>query len=310
MAPQVSVVLPTHNRSSMLRQALRCALDQEGVDLEVIVVDDGSTDDTPEVLERIEDERLRVIRHERPQGVSNARNAAIESATGEWIAFLDDDDLWAPGKLRAQLSECAEQSHSVCFSTVVHLAEGGSVQRIAHVQGDRDMPRELLVNNPVGGPSAALIRADVLERVGGFDVRLSAMADWDLWIRATRTGTVGVADEPLVAYRHHEQSMTQSEAAEMMSQFELLREKHGQEAIDAGLEFGSEWHRRWVAAQDLASGHRLRAAAGWLRSAISTRTPRDVLRAVGALGGDQLQRLGRRAEDRMITRPEWLDRYV
>src|SRR4051812_3505416 len=99
MAPQVSIVLPTHNRTSMLQQALGCALDQEGVDLEVIVVDDGSSDDTPEVLGRVEDERLRVIRNERPQGVSRARNSAIERANGDWIAFLDDDDLWAPGKL-------------------------------------------------------------------------------------------------------------------------------------------------------------------------------------------------------------------
>src|SRR4051794_37222555 len=94
-APQVSVILPTHNRSSMLRQALRSALDQERVDLEVIVVDDGSTDDTQEVLSRTYDERLSVIHNERPVGVARARNAAISRARGEWVAFLDDDDLWA-----------------------------------------------------------------------------------------------------------------------------------------------------------------------------------------------------------------------
>src|SRR6266487_2827744 len=114
-ASQVSVVLPTRNRSSMLMQALSSALGQEDVRVEVIVIDEGSSDDTPERLERIEDERLSVLRHDPAKGVAPARNAAIARANGEWIAFLDDDDLWAPQNLRTQLAAAGQGGHSLSY---------------------------------------------------------------------------------------------------------------------------------------------------------------------------------------------------
>ena len=110
-APQVSVAMPTRNRWPMLEQALRSALGQEAVELEVIVVDEASSDGTPERLDRIGDERVSFLRHDTPRGPAAARNAAIERARGEWIAFLDDDDLWAPGKLRTQLARAAAGGH-------------------------------------------------------------------------------------------------------------------------------------------------------------------------------------------------------
>jgi glycosyltransferase involved in cell wall biosynthesis len=289
---------------------LRSALDQEEVAVEVIVVDDGSRDDTRAVLSSVDDGRLVVIKNEQPIGVARARNAAIEMARGEWIAFLDDDDLWAPEKLRLQLRRSREGGLAICFSTVIYLGEGDSIRHITHPPDEADIARALLTENIMGGPSGILIRADVLKQLGGFDERLSALADWDMWIRATGIGTAGYCDEPLVAYRHHDQNMTQAEATEIMDQFALLREKHGQKAKNAGVELGGGWRRRWEAAQALSSGRRLRAARGYLASAVSTRSPRDVLRAIGALGGERLQRLGRRAEDRTIRRPEWLDRYA
>ena len=102
--PVVSVVIPTADRWPLLSTcALRSALGQHDVEHEVIVVDDGSSDETPRRLEELGDPRLRILRHATRQGVSQARNTAIEAARGEWIAFLDDDDLWSPRKLRVQL---------------------------------------------------------------------------------------------------------------------------------------------------------------------------------------------------------------
>ena len=94
--PEVTVVVPTRNRASMLEQALRSVAGQRDVDLEAVVVDDGSTDDTQAVIAAMGDRRLRLIRHQRPQGVSTARNRGVADARGHWVAFLDDDDLWAP----------------------------------------------------------------------------------------------------------------------------------------------------------------------------------------------------------------------
>ena len=99
----VSVVVPTRNRSALLALTLHSVFRQQDVDLEVIVVDDASADDTAAVLRTIADPRLRLIRHETSQGVSAARNRGAAQARGEWIAFLDDDDLWAPAKLALQL---------------------------------------------------------------------------------------------------------------------------------------------------------------------------------------------------------------
>ena len=101
--PDVSVILPTRDRSRQLARALGSALAQRDVTLEVLIVDDGSTDDTDRILSRISDPRVRRRRNDAPEGVSAARNIAISDARGRWIAFLDDDDVWAPSKLASQM---------------------------------------------------------------------------------------------------------------------------------------------------------------------------------------------------------------
>jgi glycosyltransferase involved in cell wall biosynthesis len=309
-APQVSVVLPTRNRSSMLMQALSSALGQDGVQLEVVVIDEGSSDDTPEQLERTEDERVRVLRHDPAKGVAPARNAAIARARGEWIAFLDDDDLWAPHNLRTQLAGAAEGGHSLSYCRRIEIDDRGVVRNVSHRTRADDLARRLLSNNVVGTPSGVLVRADVLERVGVFDERLSALADWDLWLRAAAGGSAVACQQPLVAYRHHPQNMMTTDAPAIIAEFELLREKHREAARRAGVEFGATWLTRWQAARDLAAGRRLSAAGAFLRSGVRHRDRRDLARAAGALGGDLLQRVGRAAERRSTTRPDWLDRYA
>src|SRR5215218_5096689 len=99
--PDVTVVIPTMDRWRLLSErALHSALTQEQVDLEVVVVDDSATDETAIGIAGLNDERVRVIRHEQPQGLQRARNVGIAAARGDWVAFLDDDDVWAPWKLR------------------------------------------------------------------------------------------------------------------------------------------------------------------------------------------------------------------
>src|SRR4030095_8630203 len=99
----VSVVVPTRNRSTLLSMTLRSVLRQQQVELEVIVIDEASTDDTAAMLATLGDPRVRVIHHDRPLGVSAARNRGAAEAHGEWLAFVDDDDLWAPDKLARQI---------------------------------------------------------------------------------------------------------------------------------------------------------------------------------------------------------------
>jgi len=191
--PEVSVVIPTRNRSRLLALTLHSVRWQRGVDLEVLVVDDGSADDTAETVAGLADPRIRLLRHDRPQGVSAARNRGIAAAGGAWVAFLDDDDLWAPDKLARQL-EAAHQTGR----TWVYTGEVSMDERLRILDGRPPAPPEqvlerLVRHNAVpAGASNVVVQADTLARAGAFDTRLRNNEDWDLWIRLARIGPPGL----------------------------------------------------------------------------------------------------------------------
>jgi glycosyltransferase involved in cell wall biosynthesis len=202
-APFVSVVIPTHNRSRLLRMTLRTALWQRGVDLEVLVVDDGSTDDTSTNLRSIGDPRVRVLRHDTPRGVSTARNRGIEEARGEWVAFLDDDDLWAPDKLAYQIT-AAEDRAAWAYAGAVKIDAEQKITGGTAPPAPSDVVRALPQRSLIpGGCSGVIVTREMLSQAGGFDPRLVNLADWDLWIRLARTGRPACAYEPLIGYRLH-----------------------------------------------------------------------------------------------------------
>jgi glycosyltransferase involved in cell wall biosynthesis len=203
-APQISVVIPTHDRRDLLMLTLRTVLWQEGIELEVIVVDDGSHDGTLDAVKAIGDARVRCLRHETPQGVSTARNRGIDDAHGEWIAFLDDDDLWAATKLRTQLEAAARANATWCYAGAVKI---DATQRV--IGGTPPSPPGVVTarlpswNLVPGGCSGVVANRDALRSAGTFDPRLVNLADWDLWIRLARTGDAAYVPEPLVGYRIH-----------------------------------------------------------------------------------------------------------
>jgi glycosyltransferase involved in cell wall biosynthesis len=202
--PQVSVVIPTHDRRDLLTLTLRTVLWQEDVEFEVIVVDDGSTDGTGEALAAIGDPRVRSVRHDSPLGVSTTRNHGIDDARGTWIAFLDDDDLWAPTKLRAQLSNAAAADATWCYTGAVKIdlrqrMMGGTPPEPPAVV----MARLPSLNLVPGGCSSVIATRESVEAAGGFDARLVNLADWDLWVRLARTSKPACVADPLVGYRIH-----------------------------------------------------------------------------------------------------------
>ncbi|MFN0028454.1 MAG: glycosyltransferase family 2 protein [Acidimicrobiales bacterium] len=206
--PDVTVVIPTKNRRMLLRRALGTALAQERVSVEVIVVDDGSEDNTANDVRHCEDLDVRLIRHETSRGLPAARNAGIALARAPWVAFLDDDDLWAPDKLVSQL-ELANQTRDdgstpawVC-SSCVQVDETDRIMGWASA-GDREIDAaRLLVDGVVpGGGSGVLARVDDLRRAGLFDENARLYEDWDMWIRLSLlSGGAPSVDRPLVAYR-------------------------------------------------------------------------------------------------------------
>jgi glycosyltransferase involved in cell wall biosynthesis len=179
----VSVVIPTYNLARLLPEAVESVRAQSWPDLEIIVVDDGSTDETPQLLERLSREGgARCFRQENA-GAAAARNRGIREARKSWIAFLDADDFWLAGKLAAQF-EALESRPSAAFSytDVVLRGEGGAEAALECGTTDRPLLPQLLAGNMFATPTV-VARRDCFERVGLFDARLRTGEDWDMWMR-------------------------------------------------------------------------------------------------------------------------------
>jgi glycosyl transferase family 2 len=254
--PDVSVVVPTHNRRRLLGQTLRSVVAQREVDLEVVVVDDGSADGTGATVAGLRDDRVRLVRHERPRGVSAARNRGIAEARGSWVAFLDDDDLWAPDKLACQLAAASSAGAGWAYAGAVEVDAAGRLLG-GHPP---PFPGELLAglrrrNLMPAGSSNVVVRADVLAATGGFDPALRHLADWDLWLRLAGLATPAGIPAPLVAYRLHDGQAT-LDTAGMLAEARALEARHGADRAVI---------LRWAAWSHLRAGRRraaLRAYAG------------------------------------------------
>jgi GT2 family glycosyltransferase len=199
-APLVSVVIPAYNAAWCVRKAIDSVLAQDFRHFEVIVVNDGSTDDTAAVLSAYGD-LIRVV-HQANGGMSSARNAGIRAARGELIAFLDSDDWWLPGKLGCQV-ELMRARPDVGFTSAaarVEDPEGRLVNLWGCGQWDGSFLAHLFQNNGgiAGGSSALMVRRAVLESTGGYDETLGGVEDADLWMRLAAVTQYACIPEPQV----------------------------------------------------------------------------------------------------------------
>jgi len=279
--PLVTVVVPTHNRAELLPAVLGAILRQVGVTVEVVVVDDGSTDRTPALLDGWDDNRLVVVRNTEAHGVAHARNRGLARARGDWVAFCDDDDQWAPDKLRAQLDACARSGSCWSCTSAVIVDEQGRIVGVERLDPHRDVAAALLERDVIpGGGSSVLVRSDVIRTVGGFDSTVAACADWDYWIRLSRQGAPAVVDRPLVAYRVAAGSVSHGMARMAAHQDELRRrlapdrEAPTREARAHDLAYRAE--------RLLRGGARLTAARCFAALALAERRPQRLGAVVAA----------------------------
>lgn len=204
-APRVSVVMPAYNSARTVEQAIGSVLEQTMGDLELIVVDDGSTDATAATVAGFEDARVRLVSRENG-GTSAARNTGITEARGDWVAFLDADDLWLLNKLELQLTRMAAVPNCLASQGSAYLVDD-QLNRLA-------LRRCVPVKNPLltflrfenlpNAGSSWIVKRDLLERIGGFDTTLPRIEDWDFSIRLARFGNPLCIDEPLALYRYHD----------------------------------------------------------------------------------------------------------
>lgn len=211
MSPSISVIIPTFNRAAMLAEAIHSVLAQSERDFELIIVDDGSTDGTRALCAKL-GAALQYFYQEH-RGVSAARNLGIKYAQGNFIAFLDSDDLWQKHKLRVQMDWMLKHAHiPLCYTNEIWIRRGRRVNQknIHRKAGGWIYP--LCLPRCIISPSSALIRRELFEHVGVFDETLPICEDYDLWLRIAARYEIGFIDESLITKRGgHEDQLSHSE---------------------------------------------------------------------------------------------------
>ena len=201
--PKVSVLIPTYNRALHLRAAIASVLDQTFQDFEVIVVDDASTDDTFAVVRSVDDARVRYLRHETNKKEAVSRNTALRAASGEYIAFLDDDDEWVREKLQRQvelLENRPPEFGGVYTGCVTIDRTSGNVVGGVIPEKRGNIFEDMIVKNWVGTPSTVLFKKECFSQVGLFDETIAFGVDYDMWIRIASKYQLDYISEPLVKY--------------------------------------------------------------------------------------------------------------
>lgn len=206
IAGKVSVIIPTYNRADTIERAVRSVLAQTYTNLEVIVVDDGSSDHTEDVVKRIEDERVRFYRLPSNGGVGHARNEGVKLAGTELIAFHDSDDVWRPEKLEKQMAywEKYPEFGMIYCPYLFHRLDGSEMKIPDPAKSEKlegDIFYSLLVRNSIGAPTV-LMRKKCFVACGGFDESLKCLEDWEFALRFAHDFQIGYMDEIQVdAYR-------------------------------------------------------------------------------------------------------------
>lgn len=205
----ISVVIPVYNAQDTIEATLNSVLSQTYRNLEVLVINDGSKDGTLEKLNSIQDSRLTIYSYPNA-GLSASRNRGIELAQGEYISFIDADDLWTPNKLELQLKALQNNPQAaLAYSWTDYIdLDGNFLFAGKHISKSGEVIEELLVNNILENGSNALIRTHTFAEVGNFDDFLSAAGDWDMGIRIAEKYPFVAVCEPQILYRVSPNSMS------------------------------------------------------------------------------------------------------
>ncbi len=252
--PRVSVVIPTYNRAGAVCEAVQSALDQTYSDLEVIVVDDGSTDDTAQrVGERFGGDARVVLVSQPHSGPGAARNRGIERARGELIAFLDSDDVWYPEKLELQLRRLDESGAALVFSDFVFPDGVGERTRFQFTgfAGDTSLRGIVEKRFPLCTPAVVARRRD-LQEAGLFDESLPCAQDWDLWIRLIARRPAAYVERPLGRVRRAGDNLSYSRLLEKWECWLRVWEKNEALLLAGGCSRAGQRRRRAHAHKKIA----------------------------------------------------------
>jgi glycosyltransferase involved in cell wall biosynthesis len=271
----ISVVIPVYNRETKILRAIAGVGAQTYGNIEIVVVDDASTDGTAAAVEGLDDPRVRLVRHDRNRGAGAARNSGVEAARGDWIAFQDSDDDWLPEKLARQAAMMAALPDDYVGLFCTKIDYGVDEDRrygprrsccIPHPDEaieSGDLHPRLLRGNIIG-PQTTLISKAAYRAAGGFDTRLRNNNDWDFFIRLSAQGRIGFLDDPLVVVMYSPDSISRNarfSAHSFVTIFGKIRRRSNDPKLLADLASNVSSHLRKVG--------RRKAALLYMRKAIS-----------------------------------------
>jgi glycosyltransferase involved in cell wall biosynthesis len=299
---KVSVLIPTYNRAYIIRDALQSALAQTYPDFEIIVVDDGSTDNTADVVNSLGDRRIRYLQHPANRGCSAGYNTAISEATGELVAPLDSDDLWKPEYLERQVRFLRDhpdigavfcdlelQEKTVTYPSMMKFMRAfprmlqAKPSSEEYVFSGREVYLCLLEEVPIK-PTATVIHRHLLQKTGGFNETWPSGTDWDLFLRLAKVTNIGYLNLPLAIQRRTADATHQRfrEQDKLFLLTTFLKEKgtlaNDREALQA-INRGISSHCTILAGLYLETGQRRKSFSTYVQGFKETREPLMLLRA-------------------------------
>jgi len=279
--PLVSVVIPTHNRAEVIGRAVDSVLQQTYPRIEIVVVDDRSTDATQAVLQEIRAPSLKILKTTNSRGAAAARNLGISRSSGDLIAFLDSDDAWESRKIELQVA-CFRNGPpdlgAVYTKVTAHHSDGSVTQRVPQHRGR--IFDVLQWRNKVGGASSVMVHRSVFDDVGLFDIRLPACEDWDLWARIARKYRFDFIDSCCVHYyTDRDDRLTRRSRAVFIAHHLIFRRLNGRRPAVRNLSMYLAIQSRelyWLGKHRLAMKLAIRSL--WLRPLLRERYALHTLR--------------------------------
>jgi GT2 family glycosyltransferase len=291
----VTAIIPTYNRRELVVQSAFSVLGQTCAKVECLIVDNGSSDGTAEALRALRADRLVVVERDTPLGAAKARNLGIEAARTPWVAFLDNDDLWAPNKIELQLQVLAEYPSARWCATACAYVGGDLTVRPGGRMADGPLgpAKGQLLSSPEllgllsrdnvipGGGSSVLAARELVLAAGGFHDDVPGCEDWDLWVRLARMSPLAYLDRPLAAWRIWE-GQGSTNAHMMLRSANLVRTKYFPELGPLDRGYAQVWYGK-AARRHLSGKHRVQASEQFLELARVGRAPGQLAYAVAAL---------------------------
>lgn len=304
---KVSIVIPTFNRAWVIRRSIGSALSQTYRDFEILIVDDGSTDETFDVVKTFfQYPQVRYIRHEKNRGHQAARNTGIKNARGDYIAFLDSDDTWIPEKIELQLEAINKKGADCVVLTGMWLVENGKRTRLRLFERQYEgyvYPELLALDGPSHG--CMLVPREWFRQIGFVDESISAYADWDTCISLSKLFDFTTVNQPCVNYFQDDPNSLQKNKIRAALDYVYVVEKHRNDMLQFIGRSGLAWHYRIAAFLFDAAGEFSRCKAYMLKAfKMDDKNAVTFLLALSTMFGERTyhltRQLGTKAYNRLI----------